>query len=261
MPERLEREEQLEQFPAGHTVTEQAKADLETIAAEEQLDPETQALVQRCMEGTEPYGRELKFWEPKAFSPVNIMSVMLAAAGFRAVQIAEIQGIEQQRISVILRHPYGRKILHAMMNRQGGRVLDIKTMLEEYASDLLDKVAGLALAKEQVDLELVSKVGFGLLDRAGYGVTQKIESRSASVAVTASEPIIQRFTQALEESRRIDKDIMPAWVPPAPPAEDRSVGTSESVPSAREQEGTPTSELDPRAGGDGALRLIARKLG
>ena len=242
--ERLDREEQVVS----------AQTELAELAEHEELAPEVQALVQRCMEGTEPYDRELKYWEPKAFSPINVMSVMLAAAGFRAVQIAQIQGIEQQRISVILRHPYGRKILHAMMNRQGSRVLDIKTRLEEYASDLLDKVAGLALHAEQQDLELVSKVTFGLLDRAGYGTTQKIESKSTSVSVAATEHTLQRFTQAMEESQSIDRDIMPSWVPPAPPAEDRSVGTSESVPSARE----PEDGLSPRAG---TLGVALRKLG
>ena len=243
MEDRLEREEQLVRGPGPEILSVQ-----EELAEDQSLDPETQALIARCMEGTEPLERELKPWEQKDFSAINVTTIMLAAAGFRNAQIAQIQGINQAHISVTLRHPYGRKILHAMMNRQGARVLDIKTRLEEYASDLLDKVANMALQKEVQDLELVAKVGFGILDRAGYGVTQKIESKSTAVTAVASEQTLSRFARALEESRSVDRDIMPVWTPPPAPAEDRSVGTSESVPSAREPEVPLDSGLGPRAG-------------
>lgn len=229
--EKLEPEEQLQ--TQAQAQAQVVVGELDDVNVAQQLDPETQALVQRCMDGTEPYGRELKYWEPKAFNPINIMTVMLASAGFKAVQIEEIQGIDKARISVILRHPYGRKILYAMMNRQGSRVLDIKTRLEEYASDLIDKVYIEAMAEK--DLKISSAITFGLLDRAGYGVTTKVETKSTAVAVSASEHTMQRLASAMEGSNIVDSLVMPAWTPPAKPAEGQSVGTLDSaVPSGRQ---------------------------
>jgi predicted transcriptional regulator len=213
MEHRLEHEEQLAPPPS---MVEMTSSQLDDIAAEQQLDPEIRALIARCLDGTEDYGRELKSYEPAKFSPINVATILLMSAGFRQVEAAEILGLQQTRVSVIAHHPYGRKLLSALMTKQSGRVLDIKTRLEQYAGELLDKIH--LEAKASNNLGLVSKITFDMLDRAGFNPTQKIEARTTSTEVTVTDNALNRLSNALEESRRVDSAIMPHMKASVPPA-------------------------------------------
>lgn len=242
----LEREEQLAPAQSPDILPlEMDHATLEDIVAEQQLDPEIRALISRCMEGVEPYGRELKYWEPKKFSPINIATVLLLSAGFRQSDVAEILGIQQQRISVVACHPYGKKLIHALMHKQTGRVLDIRTRLETYAGDMLDKIYTDAMKSD--DLKVTASITFDLLDRAGHNPTQKIESRSEHVESNVSDASINRLSTALEESARVNSQVMPYIRQSAPPAVGgESIGTPQS-PSAGAEDGnvqsSPSSPL------------------
>jgi predicted XRE-type DNA-binding protein len=241
MAERLEREEQIATTPPV------PKVELEDIVADQQLEPEIQALIARCMEGTEPYERELKSWEMQKFSPMNVTTILMMSAGFRQKQVAEILGIEQHRISVTVNHPYGRKLLHALMHRQSGRVLDIRTRMETFAGDILDKMYKDAMQSE--DLKIVSSIGFAMLDRAGYAPAQNINvnSKSVNVSATTDPATLSRIANALEESNSVDRFIMPTRPKSLAPAEGRSVGTSEPPPARDDIEVAP-SVVSPRAG-------------
>lgn len=241
MEDKLEREEQIAQAPPT------ARVELEEIVAGQQIEPEIQALIARCMEGTEPYERELKPWEMQKFSPMNVTTILLISAGFRQKQAAEILGIEQHRVSVTVNHPYGRKLLHALMHRQSGRVLDIRTRMETFAGDILDKMYKDAMQSE--DLKIVSSIGFAMLDRAGYAPTQniKVDSRSVNVSATTDPATLSRIANALDESNSVDRYIMPTRPKSLAPAEARSIGTSEPTPARDEAEVAP-SGIGPRAG-------------
>jgi hypothetical protein len=138
--------------------------DLATEAS--RLSPEVQDLIQRLLDGSEPLGRDLKQWEVLKFNPIHVNVCVLRAAGFRGVEISKILGMEQSTISTILNHPYGVKLVGALVPRGAVKVFDIKTRLEENANELLSHMYGLAMKSEE--LEDVTKVTFGILDRAGY---------------------------------------------------------------------------------------------
>lgn len=242
MEDKLEREEQIAQTPPAPRI------ELEGIVTDQVDDPETRALIERCMEGTEPYERELKSWEMQRFSPVNVTTILLMSAGFRQKQVAEILGIEQHRVSVTANHPYGRKLLHALMHRQSGRVLDIRTRMETYASDMLDKMY--ADAMKSADLKTTASIGFAMLDRAGYAPQQNInvKSQSVNVSATTDPATLSRIANALEESNSVDRFIMPTRPKVIAPAEAQSVGTLEPTPARDEAEVAPPSGVGPRAG-------------
>jgi hypothetical protein len=250
MEERLEREERIVQGPDKLFQAAQAIAyteELESVETES-LEPEIKALITRCMEGTEPVDVPLKPWQNQRFNATNVTVVLLRAAGLKGSQIAEMLGQDQARVSVILTHPYGKKILQAMMHRQGARIVDIKTRLEDYAGAILDKMHEEAMKSE--DLKIVAAVGFGLLDRAGYGTVQKIQSESRSLSVTASPENISALTDALNGSDRVDRHVMPNFKVKPPPSDGgRSVGSTE-VPLALGAGGqtVPTRRQEP---GDG----------
>lgn len=199
------------------------------------LTPEIQELIQRMMEGTEPYGRDLKHWEVVKFAPWHVNICTLRAAGFKVVEVAQIVGSAPANVSVVLRHPYGVKLVQALVPRGTIKVFDIKTRLEDYASDLLDKTHKLAM--ESQDVGEVSKVTFGLLDRAGY--QPKPPEGAKAPGSLLGDSTLRRLTAALGESSQVDSEVMPGWRPRRPPEEGAlpagdEVGSSGEEPQVEE---------------------------
>lgn len=189
-----------------------------------EISPETKLLISRCIEGTEPFDRELQSWEPDKLSPKAAQAVIMRASGFKQVEIAKLLDMKQQTISVLCNHPYGRKIISAMLHEQGSRVLDIKAKLEQHANDMLDRMTSLALMEN--DLNLVQKVAFGLLDRSGHGPQQRIEVDSkASKTLSQDVGTLKRLTSALEQSQSANR-VSAHFTQKPPPADAPIPGTA-----------------------------------
>lgn len=193
------------------------------------LTPETMELIQRLLDGTEAYGRDLKAWEVQKFNPIHINVCVLRAAGFRGVEIAKILDLQQTTVSLTLTHPYGIKLVGALVPRSAVKVFDIKTRLEEQASELLDHVYSLAMKSEEV--KDVANVTFGILDRAGYQPKSNTSSKEIPGSFSMQESTMKRLERAMEGSAMVNKEVMPHWVPRKPPDEgslpaDDSVGLS-----------------------------------
>lgn len=179
------------------------------------LAPETRALIERCMDGTEPIENK-KANHVDKFSTRHLQVVMLRLAGLKGKDIAEIVGIERPWVSVILHHPYATKIIKSAFPHQAATVIDIRSKIERHVDELLDHALGMAL-KEQ-DLDKISRVTFGLLDRAGYQPVNKSVTVNARPGDFAASPhTLKRIEQALDDSNKIDQEIMPNWVAPKPP--------------------------------------------
>jgi len=217
--ERLESESRIEAGEESGGSSPALGVPLEMI----EVNADTKMLISRCLDGTEPYGRPLKDWETDKLSPKAIQAVLMRASGFKANEVARLLDTDDSWVSTICNHPYGKKIIHAMLHTQGSRVLDIKTRLEQHASDIMDRMV--QLAKMEVDLNAVSKVGFGLLDRAGYGPKQTIEHESKSGKSLGTDmPTLSRLTAALEESQTVNR-VTKSFVQKPPPADAPSIGT------------------------------------
>jgi hypothetical protein len=215
----------------GNSAVSAAIAVLEDATAG--LSPEVLAMMDRMMDGVEPVDRPLKTWEQVKFSPMHINICTLRAAGFKGSEISRIMGADQARISVTINHPYGRKLIKALVPQNAVRVIDIRTRLDEYASDLLDATFGLAMRSE--DPEVVSKITFGILDRAGYA--PKPPEHSGQVANqhgTASDTVMQRLAVAMEGSNAVNREVMPSWTPREPPEGPSGLSVGEAVGSSQE---------------------------
>lgn len=239
MEDRLEPEIQISPVPGPSAAEEDATSLASDTPGLREISVETKLLISRCMDGTEPYDRPLKDNEPQKLSNVAVNAIMLKAAGFRAADIEKLIGMSYVTISVICNHPYGKRILHSLMHEQGSRVLDIKTRLEEGASKMLDHALKLALAEQ--DTETVSKVTFGFLDRAGFGPTQKHEHKSESKSgpLSAASPYLSRIASALDESARIDSQILPTYKQSRPPEDTASAAPSSRDPFEAEEKQSP----------------------
>lgn len=227
---RLEAEVQIAKPTAGANSAAVSVADDFDLAAEaSKLSPEVQDLIQRMLDGSEPLGRDLKQWEVLKFNPIHINVCVLRAAGFRGVEISKITQMEQSTISVILNHPYGVKLVGALVPRGAVKVFDIKTRLEENASELLNHMYSLAMESEKV--EDVAKVTFGVLDRAGYQPKVNTNSKEVPGSFTVQESTMRRLERAMTGSDMVTREVMPYWTPRKPPEEgslpaDDAVGSS-----------------------------------
>lgn len=179
------------------------------------LPPAVSALIKRCLDRTEPIDG-LKSNDRVEFTPRHVNMVMLRAAGFKANEIGQALGITTSTVCRFMRHPYAQKILHALISARGARVLDIRSKLDNYADEVLDRMFD--LAQKSDDLDAVSKVGFGLLDRAGYGPQSKV-THDVKTSPVATESTLSRLAHAMEQSLSVDRSIMPTYKPQRPPDE------------------------------------------
>jgi hypothetical protein len=243
--ERLEAEVHLAEDPESFAEQVQASNDEEVGAS--RLSPQVQEMIQRMLDGKEAYGRDLKPYEPMKFTPTHINICTLKAAGFKGNEISQMVGVEPARVSVILRHPYGMKLLAHLVPKNSARVLDIRTKMVEYADDLLDETFKAAM-KEQ-DLDKLSKVTFGLLDRTGYGPKTPVAGENTRGTGLENATLLGRIAAAIDESSQVTKQIMPGYVQRRPPEEgvlpgSEVVGSSDQLaPVGRDVSETSPSEL------------------
>lgn len=248
MEERLEVETQLADESPELSLGQQVQDSNDEEVGASRLSPQVQEMIQRMLDGKEAYGRDLKPNEPMKFSPTHVNICTLKAAGFKGNEIAQMVGLDPVRVSTILRHPYGIKLIGALVPKNSVRVLDIRTKLADYADELLDVTCGLALKSE--DLEQVSKVTFGLLDRAGYAPKAGVvDGKGERGLGTENNQLLGRVFAALNESTQVNQHIMPGYVQRRPPEEGQLpgsevVGSSGSLaPASRDVSETSPSEL------------------
>ncbi len=242
--ERLEVEVQIAKPPATPTSPEgngaqQIREDFQDAAEASKLSPQIQEMIQRMLDGSEPYGRDLKPWEVVKFNPIHINVCTMRAAGFRGKEIADMTSLDVSMISTTLRHPYGVRLVGALVPRGVTKVFDIRTRMEEYASDLLDKTFGEAMKSD--DLKAVGQVTFELLDRSGYKAVVAESEKPKGIA--GSNPLISRLVSAMEESRLVTAQVMPTWVPRSPP-EEGALPAGDEVRASAPDERKEVSPLD-----------------
>jgi hypothetical protein len=255
--QRLERETQIadeESKPVSPMVLAAQEETLDAIGVS-RLAPDIQALIQRMFDGTEPTGRELKSWEVLKFNPRHVNIVVLRAAGFKGSEIEQITGYERANIYNTLSHPYGKKLVQAMQGQNSARVIDIRTRLEEYAGELLDHTFAMALKSEE--LEEVTKVTFGLLDRAGHSPRESKADRPKPEDIRPSESVMTRLAEAMEGSKSVDSQVMPTWKPRRPPEESFEDEAPGSVSVGTEDVGGHSRGSEEGSGSQAASRRTA----
>lgn len=213
----------------GQQVDTSTDASVDMMTEASRLSPEVQELIQRLLDGSEAYGRDLKAWEVQKFNPIHVNICVLRAAGFRGVEIAKILELQQTTVSLTLTHPYGVKLVGALVPRGAVKVFDIRTKLEEQAAELLDHVYDLAMGSEEV--KDVATVTFGILDRAGYVPKTNTNSKEIPGSFAVQESTMKRLERAMAGSEMVSREVMPHWVPRKPPDEgmlpvDGTVGSS-----------------------------------
>lgn len=168
-------EESATEQPTGTTEVDQEAAS----AAVEPFGPEAREerlseLMLEVFNGEVGRGRSLKYWENLTLKPQHIQMIVMKAAGYRNSVIAERFSMTQARVSVILNHPDAMSVLSRLVSFQAENLLDIKARIQAHAGEALDTV--LTAMRQAKEPAVKSKIGFALLDRAGYGAVQKSET-------------------------------------------------------------------------------------
>lgn len=254
MAERLEAEVQVGEAPLPAKLAAASSEMLDSIGTSA-IPDHVKALIGRMMDGTEPPGVPLAIHQVNKFGPQHINVAVLRAAGFKGSEIAQITGYNQQLVYNVMSHPYGKRLVKELQMCNGTRVLDIKTRIEDYAGELLDKAFGLAMLEQ--DLDKVTKVTFGLLDRAGHIPKDSAkEAPATGQEIKATDSTMQRLARAMEGSRMVNEQVMPTWTPRRPPDESFE-DQSGSASVGAEEDGGPShgTESSIQSGSQASRRI------
>lgn len=247
MEQPLEREERV--VNPEHA---QAVRDMDSAFDQAWNNPALQGLIQRCLTGEEPqddidpgvYTPDGAYQGDK-FNMTHVQIVMLRAAGFRNKDVAQMLGVTSPMVYYTLRHPYARKILGLLVPMHAVKVIDIRTRMEHYASELVDHAYD--LAKESKDVAEVSRVTFGFLDRAGFAPRTQPASPEGAAAAPDSLPkndrLLARIAAAVEESVIVDRQVMPSYSPARPPEDGLVAESGSSVEAPLPRSGGSNSSI------------------
>lgn len=95
----------------------------------------------------------------------------LSAVGYKNHEIAEMLGLSQGHISVVLSDPRAQIDIADAVDRVSDNIVDLHTRIKAHAVEALDDIVH--TLRHSKDEKLRTKVGFGILDRAGYTPIQK----------------------------------------------------------------------------------------
>lgn len=138
--------------------------------------------------------QDLKDYHPDTFSHRHRLVVLMSAAGWKNKDIAQHMGFSQSRVSVILNDPRARGVLREESKKVAEGLDDVRRRLEILSREAVDELED--ELHEVEDPRVRQRAAFGILDRAGYGKTEKKEVRHG----TLDEEDSSQIAQALRES-------------------------------------------------------------
>lgn len=166
---------------------------------------EIQGLLKRCMDGTEPLPRPLGPSEPRKLSALAINIVLMKVAGYKGPEIAEVLGVHRHYVTAVTRHPYGQKIITALLPRAVAASLDVRSRLKNMAVALAERTYEVGMTTE--DENVLTRITFGMMDRAGYATQQELRVKHSAPGLAGGARALDRLASAIEASARVDQIV------------------------------------------------------
>lgn len=160
-----------------------------------------QQRLEAAMAGNLARSRPLKYWENLKLKPQHLQMILMKSSGFRNVDIAEAMHLTQARVSVILKHQDAQSLLAMMVSFAADNTLDVRTRIKAHSGEMLDLV--LDTVRTTNDAKLRTQGAFKLLEMAGYGAVQKIETKAT---VTIEGPEASQLKDAIREAQQMDEE-------------------------------------------------------
>lgn len=186
-------------FGASASADELAADEGNPIAYTPEQRRQLKELVSQAMAGVLPRTRDLKSWEPNKLNARHIQIVMMKATGMRNQTIAELLGVGEVNVSVVINHPDAQYLLATILSMAAEKITDIPARVEAHANEALNVVLKhMRNGKE----ETASRNAFKLLEIAGYGATKKVDMNvKHNLEVPAKQA--GQLATALREARDI----------------------------------------------------------
>lgn len=119
-----------------------------------------------------PEADKQKYWQPEVWSPRHALVARMHGAGLSNEEIALATGFTEGYVSRIICDDRAKPFAIEAVGRVADMAADLNTRLKLHATEALDEIVS-TLRNPLVKPELRVKVGFGLLDRAGYTPVQR----------------------------------------------------------------------------------------
>ena len=164
---------------------------------------ELDELFAQAREGRIPRNRPLKPHEPLYLNETHFQIITLRAGGMRQTRIKDFLNntmgttLSDASVSIACNHPDAIYILNKMAARAGENVTDMRARIERYADEGLELTA--TIMRNTTDEKLATKIGFGFIDRAGYGAAQKLDV-DVKHSVMAPAAAINNLAEAMRET-------------------------------------------------------------
>lgn len=145
----------------------------------------------------------LKPWEPETLSPVHKNILMLLAAGMRAREISQMEGMpSESRISVIKNSPAGTAFLKQASEEIGRRISkDARDIVNAHTTEAVLRVLQIMRGSDSDAVAL--RAAQDILDRGGL----KPVDQSQVMHIAVEEKDVSRIVQALNESKEDHSDL------------------------------------------------------
>lgn len=170
------------------------------------ISPEIQKLFESALAGTLPRTRPLKSWEPDVLNERHITIIMMRASGLmKQREIAEIMGLTEPTVSVVLNHPDAEYLISRLQAARFSTPTDFEVRLQRLNAVAVDAIEELLEDKEIPALRR-APMAFKLLEFNGHSKKNpavKVVDNSTNVTVNPSPTELSRLSRAIEESRQV----------------------------------------------------------
>lgn len=161
-------------------------------------------LIEQALKGTMPITRALKSNEVRCFSPLHINMVFDHVQGpMTNSEIIEKYNVSPFMATTILNHPFAEVLKAALLGQIADRLTDPLERMRATVHEMIDIKLQIVRDPNTPKRER-NKIANDFLDRAGYGPRQdKNPDQENNKVPQLPEPLVTRFTAALESSARV----------------------------------------------------------
>lgn len=197
-------------FGAVSARSESQETDPRALTSFHDDRPEIQALFERALEAKLPRSRDLKPYEPARLNERHLSMVMMRAGGMKQRTIAQVFGVTDSNVSIVLNHPDAEYLLSRLQAMRATQPTDIESRLAALTGSALDSLeAAFDDSLEPGDLKNAVRrapLAFRVLEMNGHGRKKQVEvehQHTHKHQLEASPKQLSDLTAALREAKEI----------------------------------------------------------
>lgn len=167
-------------------------------------------ILEKAMDGTLPTFRPLEDGELQKFKPVHVAMALQLAKGGTVSEVAEAHDYSVQTVSLLQHHPYTHTLKLELLAEQADAAADPMLRMKGLAHEMIDTKLEIVRDPE-TNKSLRDRIASDMLDRGGYGATQKVESESR-LTISIPAALAERLTKGLDEIKELSPASYEAFI-------------------------------------------------